>query len=121
MTKIVYVDPNISPEVWILPRCVIALPISEHPTIKAERVIERMPDGEKRRPLHDRVFAILEYLRAHSPADANTIAADTGFRWESVKVILLSHPELFQRAGKVKNGANARNLWALTDPDQVPG
>lgn len=113
MTKIVYVDPNISPEVWTAPRGVVALPISEHPAIVAEQTIERLPKEYKPRPLSERTKSLVDYLIARPPTDANTIAADLGLRWESVKSLLLANPQLFRRAGTVQVKKVNRALWTV--------
>lgn len=122
MTRIVYAATDISPEVWTPPRGVTVLPLDQHPAIVAEMVIERLPKEYKKRPLSERTRSIIDYLLCHPPTDANTIAADLGLRWESVKSLLLANPQLFRRAGKVQVGKVNRALWTVNaDPPVPPG
>lgn len=117
MTKIVYASPSISPDVYSPPRGVTVLPLSEHPAIIWESLIERMPDVPpkeyKKRPLAERTKTLVDYLLNHPPTDANTIATDLGLKWESVKSLLLANPQLFRRAGTVQIGKVNRVLWGL--------
>lgn len=121
MTKIVYVSPDISPEVWTPPRRVTALPLSEHPAIIADSTIGRLPKEQlpkeyKPRPLSERTKSLVDYLRTHPGTDANTIAADLGLKWENVKSLLLANPQLFRRMGTVKVRKVNRVLWGLVQP-----
>lgn len=118
MTKIVYADPNISPDVWTPPRGVTVLPLSEHPAIIADSTIGRLPREQlpkeyKPRPLSERTKSLVDYLRTHPGTDANTIATDLGLKWESVKSLLLANPQLFRRAGTLQVHKVNRVLWAL--------
>lgn len=120
MTKFVYAAPDISPDVYTPPRGVVMLPISEHPTIKALTMIEKMPPASQRlRGLgkDTQAMMIAKYFREHPPADAYTIAAALGLNWESVKRVLLENPNLFKRIGTIQVRKANRVVWGLVDDD----
>lgn len=96
----------------------VVLPLSEHPAIIAERVIQPLPPGRKRLDKKDtgtQAMMIAQYFHANPPADAYTIAAALGLNWESVRRVLAENPNLFRHVGEIQVRKVKRAIWGRLD------
>lgn len=128
MTKTVYVDPNISPDVWTPPRGVEARPLAEHPAIIEEMTLasikalppqERRPYRWKISPRRSETFyQMVDYLTEHGSSTVLEIRTALGKEDPSVRGILAANPEVFQKIGLRPSPSNrweSQAVWALVE------
>ena len=114
MTRIVYADPNIPPDVWTPPRCVEVLPLQDHPAIIEDGQTEKLPPGAPRPRKIE--AALIVYLRQYRQATVITICDDLGLNWRSVKSALLESPRVFRKVGEQRGkSGKIQTIWGLVD------
>ena len=129
MTKIVYVDLNISPEVWTPPPGVLVRPLSEHPAIVEEKHlagIKALPPKEKRQyrwkisPRRSETFyRIVDFLAGREGATVLEIRTALEKEDQAIRGILAANPEVFRKIGQQpspSNRWNSQTVWGLVQP-----
>lgn len=123
MTRIVYVHPNISPDIWTPPPGIVVLSLYEHPAIieDMEPVAPRpLPPGEHQTPQdNDFIRAVFAYIKEHGQADVVELMELTGADYQRMRNALYQNDTLFRQVGQHVKDGTRRVLWGLVEGAQV--